>query len=433
MSKKIQWLHNEINKWLKDGIITENQSERLRTCYPLPPDKAWGKMIFSSMGAVIFGLGVILLIAYNWYEMHRFVKLSLIFLALAAAHGSAFYLGKKSSSFSALKESLHLLGTMLFGAGIWLVAQIYNINAHYPTGFLIWSLGALLLGWTLPSVAQGIIVSVLLTIWTISEGVSFNNYSPVPWIIIVLSLFPLAVSLRSGMLLFSAAGAFLISISQACGGISGTLVMPVLFLCSALFLSLSLLVRDRNLPASFSRVFSLYGNIIYFVFIYILTFPKAIDGLLSVHFDKPLSSQYFMTFFLFAAVPWTILIIRTIKEPVRTKKSRPDYFAVPISLLVVFLRTLSPIHMNNWGSAAVFNGIFLIHCILLISYGCRTIRLRYAVSGCLFLSALLFARYTDLFESLLARSFVFLVMGAFVFTVGIYYSKSKKEKQVLPV
>lgn len=44
---------------------------------------------------------------------------------------------------------------MLFGAGIWLVAQIYHIEEHYPNGFLIWGLGAMALAWALPSGGSG--------------------------------------------------------------------------------------------------------------------------------------------------------------------------------------------------------------------------------------------------------------------------------------
>ena len=40
-----------------------------------------------------------------------------------------------------------MLGTLFFGAGIWLVAQIYHIDEHFPNGFLIWGLGALALAW----------------------------------------------------------------------------------------------------------------------------------------------------------------------------------------------------------------------------------------------------------------------------------------------
>ena len=44
-------------------------------------------------------------------------------------------------------KSLHLAGTILFGAGIWLVAQIYHIDEHYPNAFFFWGFGAMTMAW----------------------------------------------------------------------------------------------------------------------------------------------------------------------------------------------------------------------------------------------------------------------------------------------
>jgi len=40
-----------------------------------------------------------------------------------------------------------LLGVILFGSNIMLIAQIYHIDSHFPNGVLMWSLGALLAAW----------------------------------------------------------------------------------------------------------------------------------------------------------------------------------------------------------------------------------------------------------------------------------------------
>ena len=61
-----------------------------------------------------------------------------------------------------LSEALCVLGTMAFGAGIWLVAQVYNIDEQFPAGFLIWGLGALAMAWAIQSVPQAIIATILL-------------------------------------------------------------------------------------------------------------------------------------------------------------------------------------------------------------------------------------------------------------------------------
>jgi len=51
------------------------------------------------------------------------------------------------------------------------------------------------------------------------------------------------------------------------------------------------------------------------------------------------------------------------------------------------------------------------------------------VTGCVLFAVIAMARYTDLFFSLLTRSLVFFIAGAALFSVGIYFSRTKKQTQ----
>ena len=85
----------------------------------------------------------ILFFAYNWAAIPKFLKLALVFAALVTSHGAALWVTRRNPANHSLVEGLHILGTMMFGAGIWLIAQIYHIDEHYPNAFLVWGLGAL--------------------------------------------------------------------------------------------------------------------------------------------------------------------------------------------------------------------------------------------------------------------------------------------------
>jgi uncharacterized membrane protein len=39
--------------------------------------------------------------------------------------------------------ALILLGTIIYGAGIFLVAQMFNIRANWPDGFILWMIGTI--------------------------------------------------------------------------------------------------------------------------------------------------------------------------------------------------------------------------------------------------------------------------------------------------
>lgn len=92
---------------------------------------------------------------------------------------------------------------MLFGAGIWLVAQIYHIEEHYPNGFLIWGLGAMALAWALPSVARAILAVLLLVLWNGFEVFDFKNPQALSPLLISAGTLPLAWAHRSRVLALS--------------------------------------------------------------------------------------------------------------------------------------------------------------------------------------------------------------------------------------
>jgi uncharacterized membrane protein len=151
--KTTNWLYEETRRWTQNGIINNSQAEAIKGLYPLQrADRPWGLLVFSGIGSVIIGLGVILLFAYNWDKMTKFSKLAVIFLALIVSHGVGVRLFLKSERLKGLGEAISVLGTMLFGAGIWLVASIYHIEEHYPDAFFVWAVGALLLALAMPSV-----------------------------------------------------------------------------------------------------------------------------------------------------------------------------------------------------------------------------------------------------------------------------------------
>ncbi len=180
MSKEIRWLWNQTRLWVAQGVVTAEQAARIRALYPEPAaGLPWTLLIFSGLGAVIVGLGVILLFAYNWNALPRGLKLAVILGALAAAHGAGLRRLRAGGRWRGLGEALCLLGTMMYGAAIWLIAQIYHIEEHFPNGFLFWGLGALALAWALPSAVQGMLAAVLFAIWNGTEVADFD--APVFW------------------------------------------------------------------------------------------------------------------------------------------------------------------------------------------------------------------------------------------------------------
>lgn len=76
---------------------------------------------------------IILLLAYNWQAIPKAAKLAIILGSLAGLQGVGIWLFLREDSRRQLGEAVCLLGTMVFGAGIWLVAQVYHKFNTYPS------------------------------------------------------------------------------------------------------------------------------------------------------------------------------------------------------------------------------------------------------------------------------------------------------------
>ena len=429
MKKHIKWLRDEIALWVNEGIIGPDQGTALKRRYPPPAEgTAWGRIIFFSIGAILFGLGVILIFAYNWEKMHKFVKLAVIFAALIGAHGAGYWLKRPQSQFQTAGEGLHLLGTMLFGAGIWLIAQIYHIEEHYPTAFLIWGSGALALAWSLPSIAHGILAAILLVLWNCFEVFDFKDPHLISPFLILGGIMPLAWLRRSRVLTAVCLIGFLLTLFASVSILEGDLTALVIFFNACMLIAASLVVRQRNLFPEIGPVFSFIGFFIYLGILFILSFFHRGKGTWSIQFDQFLQSLFFFSFALAAIGMWAWAIWPTPKTKGQPLKAlSAEYYGVMATLSIMILNTLGLIPLRGWLGMAVFNILFLYQCVIMIITGCKTLSLKTTVTGCVLFAVIAFARYTDLFVSLLTRSLVFFIAGAALFSVGIYYSRTKKQ------
>ncbi len=426
-SKHIRWLEGELKRWVGSGIIDTGRAEAIRKLYPVEQAaRPWALIVFSGIGAVIVGLGIVLLFAYNWQYMSKAAKLSVVFSSLVISHAVGIWLFLKSERFCGVGEALTVLGSMLFGAGIWLVAQIYHIEEHFPTAFLFWGLGTLVLAWAMPSIVQAIMAAVLFTIWAGVEAVEFNG--AMHWAIpLMLSLWVLAY-LRRSILLLSVlilASGFVLGFLSS-GSPQDQIVFTALFSLAVIYVSLGFISRAYGKFPESSPVFLFFGMAAYFVMLYLLTFRDMARDILTSEF--PTSTVYV----LYWLVPPVIAMVGWMLTAWLKKTKRVDcpfdLFLIPLTLILCYCQALFVKTSDDWSVAAPFNLVLLAHAVSMMARGCRDVKLEPAILGSLLLAVLTVARYFDLFESLAVRGFVFIVVGIVLFGQGFFYVRSKKKQ-----
>jgi uncharacterized membrane protein len=426
MSKQVRWLQQEVAHWRTEGLVDEALALRILARYPATAERNWGRMIFSAIGAVMVGLGVILFFAYNWHAIPKAAKLALVFGALAAAHGAAMVVARRSDAHHGVVEGLHVLGTMLFGAGIWLVAQIYHIDEHYPNAFLVWSLGALALAWVMPSVVQALLALFLVSFWAGVEVFEFHSPMHAAPLLVVMGVLPLAWWRRSPTLLFCGVAVLYLVTAFTAGWIDHRALLPLLFALGAAALVASMAAPGTAFPAAEGPLRNL-GLLVVLGCAYLLSFKESAGWLVRLHAVKPGIEIYLGAAgaTLIAAIG---LLIRTGLSNINNYR-RWQLGLLGAGMAVFLISLFAKGVIDRWLVMVPFNLITLGFAILLILEGSEQLRPKMVGLGCLVFALVVVSRYTDLFSSLLMRAAVFVALGAGLFLVGNFYAKNKKRVQ----
>ncbi len=106
--------------------------------------------IIVTIGAVLIGAGVFSFIAANWQDMVRPVKIGVILVSMLISYSLGWYL-KEKVQLAKTGDALILLGAIIYGSGIFLVAQMFNIRANWPDGFILWMIGSIAMAFAVES------------------------------------------------------------------------------------------------------------------------------------------------------------------------------------------------------------------------------------------------------------------------------------------
>jgi len=385
-------LKQEIEVWLREKIITPEQRDRILARYQVlkeADEKAGpGRLIttITILGSILIGVGVILFMAANWSEIPRWGKLGIIFSSMLGSYGLGYYLRYGSENFPKAGGSLILMGSIIFGAGIFLIAQIYHITVHYPNGPLMWGLGVLPLAYLLGFRTILSLSIIDLLIWLGMES-SFH---------------------MSG--LYSSALSF----------------VTLYLICGISLWSAGLMHRGYESFRNLSGPYIVMGVLLAFSSGYILTFDVFKESLGSeglIMFYTGIIGMFFISGVLYS--------LSREKERGWIPEMLSLSFLMAIALsLMLFIKKV-PYDLRHEGTVNTItlasNIIYALEIIGIIALG--YIR-RYAVYiniGILFFVLDVIARYFDFFWKLLPRSIFFIIGGIILLLGGVLLEKKRRK------
>jgi hypothetical protein len=163
------WLEGEIAAWQTLGLVDREQAIALLGLYESREtfqarQRSKGLFTLMALAAMFVGLGVLLLVGYNWSEMAPPLKVFAIFATLIGTHASGYEL-RYRFGWRRFSEVVFLLVSLFFGAAIWLLAQIFQITSDNYDGLWWWALGVLPFALLLDTVLLHLLFAGLLALW----------------------------------------------------------------------------------------------------------------------------------------------------------------------------------------------------------------------------------------------------------------------------
>ena len=219
-----------LERWRDAGLIDPATAERIRAYEQAngePSQFGWPVLIAIGFGALMLGAGVLLFVAVHWDQLSPGERFALVLVLVAIFHvAGAFATGR----FPELASALHGIGTISAGAGIYLSAQIFNLQEHWPGGIMLWALAAWIGWWLLRDWLQAALVAMLTPAWLAAEWIDMaeTHHASEKWAI-------------QGLLLLALT--YLSACSRACRSsirfvlvwIGGITLLPLAMVCAADF------------------------------------------------------------------------------------------------------------------------------------------------------------------------------------------------------
>ena len=363
---------------------------------PQKPDKTSIHAIstISVLGATLTGVGILLYIASNWSAIPNAGRLAIIFSSLLVFYAAGFYFHYERAAFPGAGAGLILLGSLIFGAGIFLIARMYNFPVDYHSGMLLWGLAVLPLAYLLGLNTLLSLAIVALLFWLGMEA-SFS---------------------RQFM-------------------ISGLTAFVTLFLMAGITVWALGLLHSGFAPLA--RLSGPYLNIGLFLTLasgYVLTYT-----FLGWNFGSPAFHAFYTGMTILFTASLALFVIKGKKDHVWVNE------VVLLAALFLIVLLLSLNRTGGPDSAEVMeateyaqrnqqypllrigvNVLFAIQVVGVIALGYFRQNRAYVNLGLLFLMLGAFARYYDFFWQLMPRSFFFIGGGLLLIVCAIVLEKKRR-------
>lgn len=156
-------LDRKLEMWTRADVIDAGTADRIRR-FEAEARRSSDFLVRLALllGGIMIAGGVLLFVAAHWDRLSPSQRFSLVLLLVVAFHIAGAMVAEKMRT---MAITMHALGTVALGAGIFLSGQIFNLQEHWPGAFMLWSIGAVAAWAILRHSVQAVFAAILIPIW----------------------------------------------------------------------------------------------------------------------------------------------------------------------------------------------------------------------------------------------------------------------------
>lgn len=433
-------LRDELATWLREGVLTGEQAATIRARYDFSAvDRAAGGernrtvAIVTLAGATLLGLGIVLFFAANWPGIPRWGRFAIVLSGMGALFSAGYELGWRRETFPLTGRAVVVAGCLLYGAGIWLIAQTFNVSSHEPNGLLLWALGILPLAAVLRASPVITLYAILLASWTLFEVGGFGRANPLYFPLALCTTLPLVYRDRLRFPLWTTVIALTLALGYDClhwhdgqrwAGIEWV-PLPVLTAWGSLLVLVGSVHGHSEHLVSFRTPFRLTGHLLLAGFLPVLTFREVL-GHLAGRTAPALPVRIFLLAACAVAVGLLLIEMRRMLRDPEMLPLRLELICAVCAAGGVAGLVLAPRVLPPWCWALLFNLLYVALSGVLVYVADRTRAWLFGYLGVVMFTVLVVCRYFEFAVRLLPKSFVFLAAGGLLLTGGMFLERRRK-------
>ena len=428
MSKQIL---KELPDLVQAQVITEETAERIKVYYDNQPNQSSNRLfiVFGILGALLVGMGIVLIVAHNWDTLPKAAKLTMGFVPLLVGQCFAAFVIFRKAEETAWREGTAAFLVFAIAISISIVSQVYNIEGNFGRFLFVWMMLSLPIVYVLRS-SVGSLLFILGITWYACEVGYFSypqGHAPLYWMLLLLVLpfyyLEFIRKNRKNNFFYFHSWFLVLSVTTCLGLFTESNEELIMIAYMSLFSAFVMISQMKSFETNrvLTNAYLVIGSLGVITLLLIVSFDFYWNELHEESFQEFFLSPEFNISVFVTLLSALLLFILLQKNTWLTINYKSFAFVIFIFLFIIGFN--SPVTAQ-----LLTNLLILILAVYTIRDGAQRNHLGILNYGLLIITALTCCRFFDTDFSFVVRGLLFIGVGVGFFVTN-YYTIQKRKKQ----